>query len=75
MSKLKIVKFGDEHGVGAVVESTSFFRTVRTWTVVPSTNGRNFDQWVCRETGSWEYRGCCNICRFYSAQFSTRADV
>ncbi len=78
MSKLKIVKFGDERGVGAVVEVINFFGIVRTWTLVPDkySDGSirerwTTDKWVCRETGGWDFRDCCNVCRFYAAQFNT----
>lgn len=72
MSKLKIIKFGDKRGVGAIVEVISLLGIiVRTWTIVESSNGIDFDKWVCRETGEWEYRGCCDVCLFYAAQFNT----
>lgn len=81
MSKLKIVKFGDERGIGAIVEATSFFGILtRTWTLVPRSNNDGtimeywgFDKWTCRETGRWHYRLLCRICTFYTAQFNTRA--
>lgn len=76
---VKIIKFGDERGVGSIVETTNFFGIVRTWTLVPDAGhegqargGWIFDKWVCRETGNWEFRDCCGVCRFYSAQFNTR---
>ncbi|HEJ7283109.1 TPA: hypothetical protein SMF87_004561 [Serratia marcescens] len=76
MSKLKIVKFGDERGVGAIVEVTSLFGIVkRTWTLSPSPMSKELDKWVCRETGRWEFRDCCYVCRFYTAQFNTRANA
>jgi hypothetical protein len=73
MNNLKIIKFGDERGVGSIVESVSFFGKKRTWTLVKNDMDiRGLDKWICRETGDIHYRGSCDICRFYSAQYNTR---
>lgn len=82
MSKMKIIKFGDERGVGSIVEVVGLFGRVRTWTLVPKLQGDGtiekywgLDKWTCRETGAYEFRNICEICHFYSAQYKTKDDA
>lgn len=78
MAKFRVIKFGDQRGIGAVIEKRSLFN-VTTWTLCPDRNGKGdveeecgLDKWTCRETGDWHYRGMWAGCRFYEAQFLTQ---
>ena len=67
---LRIVKFGDREGIGAVVQEEGWFRT-KTWTA--NDDNKIFGKWVCRETGEIKYKGAyCYLDHFYKAQFDTK---
>lgn len=73
MATYKIIRFGDEQGVGAIVEEKRLFRKPTTWTVVPYRNDiSTFDKWVCLQTGATHFRGSWDGCYFYGAQFNTK---
>jgi len=66
---LKIIKFGDREGNGAVVEKSGWFGK-STWTANNDKEG--FEKWVCRETGEHEYKTLSRMNNFYQAQFDTQ---
>lgn len=79
MAKYKIIKMGDERGVGSIVQKTVFFWKVTTWTIKPDRDVRDkekedwfMDEWVCRESGEKILREFTPIDAFYSAQYSTK---
>lgn len=66
---LKIIKFGDREGNGAVVEKSGWF-SKSTWTA--NNDSQGFEKWICRETGQSEYKILSSIDKFYKAQFDTQ---
>lgn len=75
MATYKVLKFGDRDGVGSIVQKTSFWGSVTTWTMVPDDKHNGlFDEWVCIESGSSECRDnpYIEIERFYQAQYRTK---
>lgn len=76
---LKILKYGDKDGIGAVVEETTGFGKVKTWSVMPFTSdderlNQLTKKWVCRETGEHRYAsvGADEINGFYMVNFTTQ---
>ncbi len=69
---LKVIKFGDERGIGSKIEKSSFFGGKKHYTLCVNDG---IDKWVCIEDGSYEYQVLSVFDRFYEAQYRLNNEV